>query len=190
MRATLAYYAELRAAKAILASEGIGLSASRVAVVDSGGQCVLTREQGSSHQVLWEALEEWNRGNAEGIVFRLLKPFGHSIADWLGNFPGSPNPVAEEWLRTWGLDIRELAERQKQPQHCQLRAERMPINHEGTVGQGARLRHEPMEIMPADGRRGDPRAGQAGPQGDARDRFPNWPSVWAVGQTSASGSTV
>lgn len=106
----LGYYAELRAAKAILASEGIGLSANWVAVVDSAGKCVLKREPASSHRVLWEALEEWSRGNAKGIVFRLLKPFGHSIADWLGHFPGSPSPVAEDWLRAWGLDLRELAE--------------------------------------------------------------------------------
>ena len=105
----LGYYAELRAAKAILASEGIGLSSTWVAVVDSGGRCVLKKERGTSHQVLWEALEEWSRGNAKGIVFRLLKPFGHSIEDWLGHFPGSSSPVAEDWLRTWGLDLKELA---------------------------------------------------------------------------------
>ena len=105
----LGYYAELRAAKAILASEGIGLFATRVAVVDGAGQCVLTRGQGSSHQVLWEALEEWSKGNAQGIVFRLLKPFGHPIADWLRYFPGSSSPVAEDWLRTWGLDLQALA---------------------------------------------------------------------------------
>ena len=105
----LAYYAELRAAKAILASEGIGLSANRVAVVDSDGQCVLKKEPANSHRVLWKALEEWSKGNAQSIVFRLLEPFGHSIADWLEHFPGSSRPVAEDWLRTWGLDLRELA---------------------------------------------------------------------------------
>ena len=105
----LAYYAELRAAKAILASEGIGLFTRRVAVVCSNGQCDVDTGQGSSHAVLWEALEEWSRGNAQGIVFRLLKPFGHSISDWLQNFPGSSRPVAEDWLRAWGLDLQELA---------------------------------------------------------------------------------
>ena len=109
----LGYYAELRAAKAILASEGIGLSATLVAVVDGNGRCILKKGQGSSHQVLWEALKEWSRGNAKDIVFRLLKPFGHSISDWLAQFPGSSSPVAEDWLRTWGLDLKELARDRK-----------------------------------------------------------------------------
>ena len=108
----LGYYAELRAAKAILASEGIGLFVNMLAVVDRGGRCVLTKEQGSSHKVLWETLLEWSKGNATGIVFRLLRPFGHSIVDWLQHFPGSSSPVAEDWLRTWGLDLRELAKDQ------------------------------------------------------------------------------
>jgi len=106
----LGYYAELRAAKAILASEGIGLFSSRVAVVDSAGQCVVGRGQGrSSHQVLWNTLNEWSIHNARTIVFDLLKPFGHPIADWLGHFPGSSSPIAEDWLRTWGLDLKQMA---------------------------------------------------------------------------------
>ena len=106
----LGYYAELRAAKAILASDGIGLSSQWVAVVDANGRCVVRKERSlSSHQVLWEALQEWSTGNAKDIVFRLLKPFDHSMAEWLRYFPGSFSPVAEDWLRTWGLDLRELA---------------------------------------------------------------------------------
>ena len=105
----LGYYAELRAAKAILASEGIGLFSTTVAVVDGAGQCAVNRGNGTAHQVLWKILEEWSNGNADGIVFRLLKPFGYSIADWLGHFSGSSSPVAEDWLRTWGLDLRALA---------------------------------------------------------------------------------
>lgn len=105
----LGYYAELRAAKAILASEGIGLFSNRVAVVNSAGQCVVNTETGSSHRILWETLDEWSKGSAKDIVFHLLKPFGHSIADWLGHFPGSPIPVVEDWLRKWGLDLQELA---------------------------------------------------------------------------------
>ena len=105
----LGYYAELRAAKAILASEGIGLSGSWVAVVDANGLCELKRGQGNAHRVLWDTLTEWSRGKAQDIVFQLLMPFGHSIADWLGQFSRSSSPVAENWLRTWGLDLRELA---------------------------------------------------------------------------------
>lgn len=105
----LGYYAELRAAKAILASEGIGLFSNKLAVVEGGGRCVVGPGQGGSHQALWAALETWINGNAGSIVFRLLKPFGHSIEDWLGHFPGSSSPVAEDWLRRWGLDLRALA---------------------------------------------------------------------------------
>lgn len=105
----LGYYAELRAAKAILASEGIGLSSNWVAVVDGSGRCEVKREQVTSHQVLWQVIDEWSNGNADGVVFGLLKPFGHSIADWLQHFPGSYRPVAEDWLRVWGLDLQALA---------------------------------------------------------------------------------
>lgn len=105
----LGYYAELRAAKAILASEGIGLFSNTLAVVEQGGRCVVTEVRASSHQVLWAALEGWINGNARSIVFRLLKPFGHSIEDWLGHFPGSSSPVAQQWLYRWGLDLQALA---------------------------------------------------------------------------------
>ena len=54
----LAYYAELRAALSILASQGIGIFNGRNAVVDQSGSVMWIKDE-PTHQMCWEVIEFW-----------------------------------------------------------------------------------------------------------------------------------
>ena len=55
----LAYYAELRSAMSLLASEGIGIFQNKHFFVDVNGRCNYIPINRGTHQIAWDALEEW-----------------------------------------------------------------------------------------------------------------------------------
>lgn len=120
----LGYYAELRAAMAILATEGIGVFSQEHVVVASNGKCLQmppyrkasepTRPRGiNTHAFVWEALTELMATNSSAaIVLGTPHVAGNTLSEWLGHFatvPALAAQLAEDWLRAWGLDIARLA---------------------------------------------------------------------------------
>ena len=109
-----AYYAELRAAMSILASEGVGVFDTRHYVVTGPAKLETVRDRGT-HKYVWEALEEWSRGGrAETLVKRVVRLNGRPLDVLLGKaFPGMSLHVAASWFATWGLDLHILSDDQK-----------------------------------------------------------------------------
>jgi hypothetical protein len=109
----LAYYAELRAALSLLASEGIGIFQNQHFVVD-GQNSVLKLQTGSpTHQVVWGCLDYWARQKRSGGLFaRIIRPYGRNLDEWLAPLGGATivAPQAREWFRQWGFDLRTLAD--------------------------------------------------------------------------------
>ena len=110
----LAYYAELRAAMSLLASEGIGIFNSRHLALDSQMQPMEIGK--GTHTATWEILQAWSH-KADSTV-RLLDVIvleGQSLSAWL-RAAGVDNPtqleVAREWLRTWSIDLERFSEDQ------------------------------------------------------------------------------
>jgi|SRR4051794_7966884 len=104
----LAYYAELRAALGLLATQGIGIFSSQNAVIDAQG---LARFFGGpTHIATWLSLENWaDSPNGAALLASVIGPAGVSLADWvrgLGLGTGAWSPVGRQWLRAWGLDLR------------------------------------------------------------------------------------
>ena len=104
----LGYYAELRAAMSILAGDGIGVFLNKHIVVTKEQECVFL-DYGTTHRFAWEALKAWASSSAGlKILFRVIKPGGILLQDWLDQFSAGSGFIASEWLQRWGLDLSRL----------------------------------------------------------------------------------
>ncbi|MCV0377515.1 hypothetical protein [Microbacterium sp.] len=109
----LGYYASLRAAMSLLATEGIGIFNTRhVAILpppwSAAPPSVISR---GTHVIAWFALEHWATYVRSGdLIGKIISPFRIPLSDWLGSRPGNQwRPVARDWLLDWGADLRQLA---------------------------------------------------------------------------------
>jgi len=106
----LAYYAELRAAMSLLASQGIGVFDYRHVIVKQGG-AVDVFNQAGTHQFAGEALKAWTRsGRSAPLVTQVIRPAGVPLSDWLSAFTqgAMAKSTGEAFLRLWGLDVEHL----------------------------------------------------------------------------------
>jgi hypothetical protein len=107
----LGYYAELRAAMAVLATEAVGVFSNIHLVVSADGKCKKIAHT-RTHDFVWDALEYWaTTPSAADFVFKIVKPGGLPLGEWLTQFAsggGFRAILAEKWLRQWGLDLMRL----------------------------------------------------------------------------------
>ena len=115
----LAYYAELRGAISLLATEGIGIFNFRHIVVNEDMDTAEFRRSGrnsrryGTHQATWRLLSAWSReaGKAERLL-QSITVESRSISDWLavvGVQEPSRRFVAKMWLRAWSVDLRTMS---------------------------------------------------------------------------------
>jgi hypothetical protein len=103
----LAYYAELRAAMSLLASQGIGAFASYH--VSLTGKNAAVYFAGSTHTVVWDALHEW--ANTTAPISRFMQQIyvdGLTLQSWLDKAGAGPiiqNQLTKEWLMAWSVDL-------------------------------------------------------------------------------------
>ncbi len=115
----LGYYAELRAAMALLASEGIGIFHDRHFVIDSSRNCYPigtlpgNRTHGiTTHKIIWLVLKHWaGIPETNNILGKVIRPGGVPISDWIEAFsPGfGNNYLGLQWVLDWGLDLKRLS---------------------------------------------------------------------------------
>lgn len=108
----LGYYAELRAAMSLLASEGIGIVNRDYIIVEAPQKCTKLKKRRSygTHQFAWDALENWAGLPSSNILFQVIKPSGIPLQVWLGQFGGGGTFVAKRWLLQWGLDLSRFSD--------------------------------------------------------------------------------
>lgn len=108
----LAYYAELRAAMAFLASEGVGIFNDYHVCIDQSSQLHPVRDIGT-HRLVWKAMNHWASLNPHGTrLLSLVTVEGRSIDEWLidARVSGSTRAsLAEYWLSAWSLDLKVLS---------------------------------------------------------------------------------
>jgi hypothetical protein len=104
----LGYYAELRGALSILASQGVGVFTNRNVVVDAQGQVRFFA--GATHSVTWPALDHWADGpKGAASLSEVVSPASLPLTDWvaaLGLGENAWSPVGRDWLRAWGVDLK------------------------------------------------------------------------------------
>lgn len=103
----LAYYAELRAALSLLASDGIGIFDGRNFVIDANGAGISLKDRGT-HDIVWAALRAWSEQT--GTFPRIadaVKISGVKLIDALQSFfPGSVGTaLGSTLISTWGFDL-------------------------------------------------------------------------------------
>ena len=107
----LGYYAELRAAMSVLASEGIGVFRDKHILVTGPRECAVLHGIGSTHDFVWYALKIWAESGVDAdAVFRSIRPGGLPLSEWLEQFSTGHKFVAIDWLRQWGLDLSRLTD--------------------------------------------------------------------------------
>jgi hypothetical protein len=109
----LAYYAELRAAMALLGTEGIAIFSSQHFAIDGKRRCIaLTGPR--THEVVWEALENWsNEARSRDLLLNVVYAGGEPMKEWLKHFTapaGSLVLLGKEWFKRWGLDLQRLSD--------------------------------------------------------------------------------
>jgi len=117
-----AYYAELRAAMALLASQGTGVFSNKHVAVGGQGKCEVIRggtatpraRPLSTHVFVWEAFRHWSGlSRARQLLGSILAPGGVPLAEWVGELglrAQGQGALANRWLGQWGLDLRRLSE--------------------------------------------------------------------------------
>ena len=107
----LGYYAELRAAMGLLASEGIGVFNMTHVVVCSEGKCHPINQAGGTHRFAWKALRHWADSKAKDVLLRVIMLSGSPLSDWLDQFSsGGVQALAADCLKRWGLDLQRYAD--------------------------------------------------------------------------------
>lgn len=118
----LAYYAELRAAMSLLASQGVGVFSTTHVIAEASRICMKISPQGNrarganskaargTHKFVWVALQHWGElQRSADLVGKVIRPHGISLEIWLSAYsPASIHPIAIKWLKTWGVDLKYL----------------------------------------------------------------------------------
>ena len=131
----LGYYAELRAAISILATEGIGVFSRQHYVIESSASCKrLTKKRGgkyTTHELTWLALDHWaDIKRATELLKEVIKPQGIPLGDWLNSFFSGTAfyPVGSKWLKSWGVDIHKLSDDRESRNEASYRPTKLNYN--------------------------------------------------------------
>jgi hypothetical protein len=105
-----AYYAELRAAMSLMASEGVGIFNQAHFVVVAINDCRHVPQNKPTHEFTWDCLDHWaSSRQATQPLMDIVRPGNVAIREWLNHFiPGHAKSVAARWLKLWGIDLRSF----------------------------------------------------------------------------------
>ncbi len=108
----LAYYAELRATMAFLASQGIGVFNDRHLILKANNSFLVQGGLSGTHIFVWNAIKEWSISpSIDGLnLLKIFSAQGISFDKWILNFHprvtlGMSGNIVHEWLRDWNFDV-------------------------------------------------------------------------------------
>jgi hypothetical protein len=116
------YYAELRAAMGLLASEGVGIFNNKHPIIPKrgaihnipeikiwrGSTSTYTQGLGATHAIIWPCLNLWAEKKSAAQLFdHIIQPGGVPLSRWLAECGvASPSStIADKCLRQWGVDL-------------------------------------------------------------------------------------
>ena len=124
----LGYYAELRAAMAILATQGIAVLNRQHFVLNSQAGVTKVATNEGTHSFAWQALQWWAGQPASSVVIgQSIRPYQKDLSSWIVNTPGygSWAPQARDWILQFGLDLRIAAADQTSRNEASYRPNRV-----------------------------------------------------------------
>jgi hypothetical protein len=118
------YYAELRAAMSLLATEGFGVFDKRHPVVEGVSltrdfpECRFTgrgrqprNQRAGTHAIVVPVLRYWSTlSRAADLLDEIVQPAGIPLSTWLNAFGAHARrrAVALRWMNAWGLDLSQI----------------------------------------------------------------------------------
>lgn len=105
----LAYYAELRAATALLATEGVGVFHTEHFAITAPSKATELETRKGTHIFAWDCLEFWSAQPPSANLFaQIIRPYGLSLESWFAPLGGTSTlaPHAQKWFKQWGMDLR------------------------------------------------------------------------------------
>lgn len=85
----LTYYAELRAALALMASEGVYVGDYYTCVIDGPLSNIYVSKE-STHKSIWKCLDEWhNSSKSKDLIGQVLRPGGNTLESWIDSISGN-----------------------------------------------------------------------------------------------------
>ena len=107
----LAYYAELRAAMSLLATEGIGVFNRQHVALNGNLDAKLFNL--STHEGAWQFLSTWScQPSRFSTLLEAIVLHSRSLSDWLeevGVVEPARHVVARDWLRSWSIDLKVVS---------------------------------------------------------------------------------
>ena len=134
----LAYYAELRAAMSLLATEGVGIFNRRhIALNDL---CVPMDYQAGTHRATWEIFSAWSsrRGRPENLLDTITVE-SRTLTEWLNEIRVTRFPIVKEWLKSWSLDLETLTDDSSRRNEISYRPTRIRVPFSPPVSAGEEL---------------------------------------------------
>lgn len=127
----LAYYAELRAAMSLLASEGIGVFKNRHVAIDQTYFPTVWKGP-STHQATWDLLQSWADDPLRvRTLLTAIKVESRTLDEWFDEAGISQlvqHLVAREWLRSWSIDLEIFPNDRDLRNHTSYRPSRMSFS--------------------------------------------------------------
>ncbi|MGE0305441.1 MAG: hypothetical protein AB7Q27_06760 [Acidimicrobiia bacterium] len=136
----LAYYAELRAAMCLLATQGIGVFNKRHFVVTSRSGAQVVTGGGGTHVFAWDALKWWAATpQASNVIGDVIEPYQVKLRTWLAGATGYAAwaPVAQDWIQNLGVDLNRAANDQRSRNEASYRPTRIRTPRPVNVRRGA-----------------------------------------------------
>ncbi|MDJ0357678.1 hypothetical protein [Paenarthrobacter sp. PH39-S1] len=106
----LTYYAELRGAISLLASEGIYVGNGYNCVVTATGQIEDVSKEGT-HLAVWKLLDAWNTSaRSSQVMGKVLRPGGVELDSWVNALPGGAlRPIVDDLLSSIAFDLQSFS---------------------------------------------------------------------------------
>jgi hypothetical protein len=128
----LAYYAELRAALSLLASEAIGVFNRIHFVVDAPDSARRLSRTPGTHVAAWAYLKYWSSLKRSGRLFSdIISPAGIPLTEWFEDIGGVEqfvHPKARAWFNQWSMDLGLFAEDREARNESSYRPDGIPIS--------------------------------------------------------------
>lgn len=104
----MSYYAELRAAMSLLASEGVGVFNDRHVAIGPNYSTADWTGSGT-HEATWELMEAWgNDPHRSSTILEAIRVEQKTINEWFDEaniLQSVSHLVAGEWLKAWSIDL-------------------------------------------------------------------------------------
>ena len=138
----MAYYAELRAAMALLAAEGVGVFNLRHVAIDANYATSDLVGMGT-HKVVWELLKKWGAdAHRSPTILDAIRVEQRTISEWLDEANiGQParGVVAGTWLNEWSIDLESFSDDHEARNEVSYRPRRMIATNVPVPGINSRV---------------------------------------------------